>query len=91
VCLNGQVEGAGADSGFTAALAATIRPQAITEYEKALTAVFNAGAEVCCQPPIHWADLPHMLQMSCVPSCLVQRSVLNGAVKVFMILSLKHG
>ena len=41
----GQVEGAGADAGLPEALAAAVRPQALAEYEKALTAVFNAGAE----------------------------------------------
>lgn len=40
------MEGAGTDAGFPTALAAAIRPQALSEYEKALTAVFNAGAEV---------------------------------------------
>ena len=47
VCPCEQVEGTGADSALAGALAAAIRPQAIAEYEKALTAVFNAGAEVC--------------------------------------------
>ena len=45
--LHEQVEGAGADAGLPAALAAAIRPHALAEYEKCLSAVFSAGAEVC--------------------------------------------
>lgn len=41
-----QVEGAGVEEGLPGALAAVVRPAALTEYEKTLTAVFSAGAEV---------------------------------------------
>ncbi|BDA42327.1 E3 UFM1-protein ligase 1 homolog [Coccomyxa sp. Obi] len=40
-----EVEGAGVDEGLPEALAAIVRPAALVEYEKTLTAVFNAGAE----------------------------------------------
>ena len=49
-CPCEQVEGAGADAALAGALAAAIRTQAVSEYEKALTAVFNAGAEVRSSP-----------------------------------------
>ena len=44
--LRKQVEGAGADAGLPAALAAAVRPHALAEFEKCLSAVFSAGAEV---------------------------------------------
>ena len=40
------MEGAGADEGLPAALAAAVLPAAVAEFERALAAVFNAGAEV---------------------------------------------
>ncbi len=41
-----QVDGAGVDGGLPTALAEAVRPAAIAEYERALRAVFSAGAEV---------------------------------------------
>lgn len=53
-----QVEGAGVDEGLPEALAAIVRPAALAEYEKTLTAVFNAGAEVRShRPAIHSSEL----------------------------------
>ena len=42
--------GAGGSSDLTEVLAADLRPAAVAEYEKALAAVFLAGAEVSCCP-----------------------------------------
>ena len=48
-----QVEGAGAEEALPGALAAAIRPAALAEYERALAAVFNAGAEVGASVLLH--------------------------------------
>ena len=45
--------GAGDSSDLTEALAADLRPAAFAEYEKALAAVFLAGAEVSCCPALN--------------------------------------
>ncbi len=39
-------EGAGEEGALPSALASHVRPAAVTEFEKALAAVFVAGAEV---------------------------------------------
>ncbi|KAG7667706.1 hypothetical protein Ndes2526B_g01898 [Nannochloris sp. 'desiccata'] len=45
VNLHPDMEGAGAESDLPAALAAEIRPDVVTEYERALSDIFTAGAE----------------------------------------------
>ena len=47
------MEGAGVEEGLPEALAAVVRPAALAEYEKTLTAVFSAGAEVLSMPSNH--------------------------------------
>lgn len=55
------MEGAGADGALPGALAAALRPAALAEYERALAAVFNAGAE---------ASDAHVLLSSCERPCM---------------------
>ncbi len=57
LCVLFQVEGAGVDEGLPEALAAIVRPSALADYEKTLTAVFNAGAEVRSHTPALWTHL----------------------------------
>lgn len=40
-------EGAGEEGALPSALASHVRPAALADFEKALAAVFVAGAEVC--------------------------------------------
>lgn len=47
-----QVEDAGVEEGLPGALAAAIRPAALAEYERTLTAVFSAGAEASGYPSL---------------------------------------